>query len=69
LSDAQMDRLTNLFNQMEQANINWGQIESGLKNAGQDIHAFATSEETKGFFAKLFDGLSDFFSSIAGVFK
>ncbi|VWX33112.1 MULTISPECIES: DUF1002 domain-containing protein [Exiguobacterium] len=69
LSDAQMDRLTSLFSQMEKADLNWGQIETGLKSAGQDIQAFATSEETKGFFAKLFDGLSNFFKSISGLFK
>lgn len=69
LTDAQLKQLTDFFNNMEQANVNWGQIESGLKNAGQDIQAFATSEETKGFFAKLFDGLSSFFSSISNMFK
>ena len=69
LSDAQMERLTGLFNQMEKADLNWGQIETGLKDAGQNIQSFATSEETKGFFAKLFDGLSAFFNSIAGLFK
>lgn len=64
LSDTQLNQLTTLFENMQQANLDWTAISDGLKGAGQDVQAFLETEEVKGFFARLFESLSNFFKSL-----
>lgn len=64
LSDTQLTQLTTLFENMQQANLDWGAISNGLQGAGQDVQAFLETEEVQGFFARLFDALSNFFKSL-----
>lgn len=64
LSDNQLSQLTGLFENMQQANLDWGSISEGLKGAGQNVQAFLETEEVKGFFARLFEALSGFFKSL-----
>lgn len=64
LSDTQLTQLTTLFENMQQANLDWGAISDGLKGAGQNVQAFLETEEVQGFFARLFEALSNFFKSL-----
>lgn len=64
LSEGQLDQLTTLFENMQQANLDWSAISSGLKDAGQDVQAFLEQEEVKGFFARLFEVIGNFFKSL-----
>ncbi|WP_026825623.1 DUF1002 domain-containing protein [Exiguobacterium marinum] len=64
LSEGQLDQLTTLFENMQQANLDWSSISNGLKDAGQDVQAFLEQEEVKGFFARLFEAISNFFKSL-----
>lgn len=64
LSDTQLTQLTTLFENMQQANLDWTSISDGLKGAGQDVQAFLETEEVQGFFARLFEALSSFFKSL-----
>lgn len=64
LSDTQLTQLTTLFENMQQANLDWGAISTGLQGAGQDVQAFLETEEVQGFFARLFEALSNFFKSL-----
>lgn len=64
LSDTQLNQLTGLFENMQQANLDWASISDGLKGAGQNVQAFLEQEEVKGFFARLFAALSNFFKSL-----
>ncbi|WP_236636653.1 DUF1002 domain-containing protein [Exiguobacterium sp. SL-9] len=64
LSDSQLTQLTTLFENMQQANLDWGAISNGLQGAGQDVQAFLETEEVQGFFARLFEALSNFFKSL-----
>lgn len=64
LSDTQLTQLTTLFENMQQANLDWGSISDGLKGAGQNVQAFLETEEVQGFFARLFSALSNFFKSL-----
>lgn len=64
LSEGQLDQLTTLFENMQQANLDWSAISSGLKDAGQDVQAFLEQEEVKGFFARLFEAIGNFFKSL-----
>ncbi|WP_214778194.1 DUF1002 domain-containing protein [Exiguobacterium sp. s22] len=64
LSEGQLDQLTTLFENMQQANLDWSSISNGLKDAGQDVQAFLEQEEVKGFFARLFEAIGNFFKSL-----
>ncbi len=64
LSDTQLNQLTTLFENMQQANLDWTAISDGLKGAGQDVQAFLETKEVQGFFARLFESLSNFFKSL-----
>jgi uncharacterized protein YpuA (DUF1002 family) len=64
LSEGQLDQLTTLFENMQQANLDWSAISNGLKDAGQDVQAFLEQEEVQGFFARLFEAISNFFKSL-----
>ena len=64
LSVSQLTQLTTLFENMQQANLDWGAISNGLQGAGQDVQAFLETEEVQGFFARLFEALSNFFKSL-----
>lgn len=64
LSDAQLNQLTTLFENMQQANLDWTSISDGLKGTGQDVQAFLETEEVQGFFARLFEAISNFFKSL-----
>ncbi|WP_396129831.1 DUF1002 domain-containing protein [Exiguobacterium mexicanum] len=64
LSDTQLTQSTTLFENMQQANLDWGAISNGLQGAGQDVQAFLETEEVQGFFARLFEALSNFFKSL-----
>ncbi len=64
LSDTQLTQLTTLFENMQQANLDWGAISNGLQGAGQNVQAFLETEEVQGFFARLFEALSNFFKSL-----
>ncbi|TCI25712.1 DUF1002 domain-containing protein [Exiguobacterium sp. SH3S2] len=64
LSDTQLNQLTTLFENMQQANLDWTAISDGLKGTGQDVQAFLETKEVQGFFARLFESLSNFFKSL-----
>lgn len=64
LSEPQLDQLTTLFDNMQQANLDWSSISEGLKDAGQDVKVFLEKEEVQGFFARLFETISNFFKSL-----
>lgn len=64
LSEAELSQLTTLFENMQQANLDWSAISEGLKGAGQDVQAFLEQEEVQGFFSRLLEAISSFFKSL-----
>ncbi|MGM9986928.1 MAG: DUF1002 domain-containing protein [Bacillaceae bacterium] len=59
LSDEQLKRLTDLFMNMKEANINWDSVKNALEKAKEKLNQFADSEEGKAFF----ESIKDFFIS------
>lgn len=64
LTEEQLVQVTNLFENMQQAGLDWNKISEGLKAAGQDVQAFLEQEEVQGFFSKLFAAIGEFLQSL-----
>lgn len=64
LSDADIQKLVDLFDKMRTLHIDWGQVGSQMQQLKDKVNQLANSGETKGFLAKVFKAIGDFFSAI-----
>lgn len=65
LSDADIQKLVDLFDKMKDLHINWNQVGDQLQKIKDKIgHLSSDSGEAKGFLAKIFSAIGDFFSAI-----
>ncbi|MCO7176407.1 DUF1002 domain-containing protein [Sporolactobacillus kofuensis] len=64
LSDADVQKLVDLFDKMRTLHINWGQVGNQMQQLKDQVSQLANSDQTKGFMAQVFQAVGDFFSSI-----
>ncbi|RYM06741.1 DUF1002 domain-containing protein [Sporolactobacillus sp. THM7-7] len=73
LSDADVQKLVDLFDKMIHMNINWNQLGDQMAQLKDKVDQLANSDETKGFIAQVFEAIGQFFSAvfnaIASLFK
>ncbi|MFT8317773.1 MAG: DUF1002 domain-containing protein [Sporolactobacillus sp.] len=73
LSDADIQKLVDLFDKMRTMHINWDQVGNQMQQLKDKVNQLANSDQTKGFFAEVMSAISHFFSSIShalsSVFK
>ncbi|MCL1632343.1 DUF1002 domain-containing protein [Sporolactobacillus sp. CPB3-1] len=64
LSDADMNKLVDLFDKMRTLHIDWGDVGSQMQQLKDKVSQLANSDQAKGFFAQVLQAVGDFFSSI-----
>ncbi|GGE45777.1 hypothetical protein GCM10011391_25790 [Pullulanibacillus camelliae] len=69
LTDAQVQKLVDLFKKMQDLHINWNQVGDQLQKVKGKLNQVLNSDEAKGFFAKLVDFIRSLFHSIAALFQ
>lgn len=65
LSDADIQKLVDLFDKMRTMHINWDQVGSQMQQLKDKVNQLANSDQTKGFFSEVLSAISHFFSSIS----
>ncbi|MDD9150747.1 MULTISPECIES: DUF1002 domain-containing protein [unclassified Sporolactobacillus] len=73
LSDADIQKLVDLFDKMRGLNINWSQVSNQMQQLKDQISRVANSSQTKGFMAQVLSAIGSFFNAIfnaiASLFK
>lgn len=64
LSDEDMQKITSLMNKINGLDLDFKQIKDQLNQVSNKLKDVVTSEEAKGFFSKLWEGIKDFFDNI-----
>lgn len=64
LSQDDINKITDLMNKINGLNLNYDQLKDQLNNVASKLGTVLNSDKAKGFFAKLFDSIQSFFSSI-----
>jgi Predicted secreted protein len=64
LSDADIQKLVDLFDKMRTLNINWNQVGSQMQQVKNQISQLANSSQAGGFLNQVFTAIGNFFSSI-----
>lgn len=64
LSDADVQKLVDLFDKMRTMNINWNQVGDQMQQLKDKVSQLASSEQTGGFLAQVFSAIGAFFTSI-----
>ncbi|NFA97242.1 DUF1002 domain-containing protein [Clostridium botulinum] len=64
LSDEDMQKITALMDKINGLDLNFKQIKDQLNQVSNKLKDVVTSEEAKGFFSKLWEGIKDFFDNI-----
>ncbi|RYL94411.1 DUF1002 domain-containing protein [Sporolactobacillus sp. THM7-4] len=64
LSDADVQKLVDLFDKMKSLNINWNQMGDQMQQLKDKIHNLANSDQAKGFLAEVFQAIGNFISAI-----
>lgn len=64
LSDADMQKLVDLFDKMRTMNINWSQVGDQLQQVKDKISQLANSSQTSGFLSQVFAAIGNFFKAI-----
>jgi uncharacterized protein YpuA (DUF1002 family) len=64
LSDADIQKLIDLFDKMRTLNINWNQVGSQMQQVKDKLAQLTNSTQTGGFLNQVFTAIGDFFSSI-----
>ncbi|KEI80993.1 DUF1002 domain-containing protein [Clostridium botulinum] len=64
LSDEDMQKITALMNKINGLDLDFKQIKDQLNQVSNKLKDVVTSEEAKGFFSKLWEGIKDFFDNI-----
>lgn len=66
LSKEYIEKITALMDKINALDLDFNKIKSQLNNVTKQLKGTLTSEEAKGFFAKLFEAIKNFFISIFG---
>lgn len=73
LSDADVQKLVDLFDKMRNLNINWSQVGSQMQQLKDQIGKIANSGQAQGFMAQVFTAIGNFFNAVfnalASLFK
>lgn len=64
LSDADIQKLVDLFDKMRTLNINWNQIGSQMQQVKDQLTQLTNSTQSGGFLNQVFKAIGDFFSSL-----
>ncbi|APC84171.1 DUF1002 domain-containing protein [Clostridium botulinum] len=64
LSDEDMQKITALMDKINGLDLDFKQIKDQLNQVSNKLKDVVTSEEAKGFFSKLWEGIKDFFDNI-----
>ncbi|MFT8363376.1 MAG: DUF1002 domain-containing protein [Sporolactobacillus sp.] len=64
LSDADIQKLTDLFDKMRTMHINWGQVGDQMQQLKNKVSQLAGSEKAGSFMAQVFSAIGAFFTSI-----
>ncbi|WP_010632379.1 DUF1002 domain-containing protein [Sporolactobacillus vineae] len=64
LSDADIQKLVDLFDKMRTLNINWNQVGSQMQQVKDKLTQLTNSTQAGGFLNQVFTAIGDFFSSI-----
>lgn len=68
LTDAQLDKLVNLFNRIKNLDIDWGQFQNELEKVSNKLGDFLNDQDTRSFFQKVFDILGAIVEEIKSWF-
>lgn len=66
LSSAEIDKITALMKKINGLNLDFGDIKEQLGAVSNQLKGVLTSEEAKGFFAKLIEAIKSFFATLFG---
>lgn len=66
LSKEDIEKITALMDKINALDLDFNKIKSQLNNVTKQLKGTLTSEEAKGFFAKFFEAIKNFFISIFG---
>lgn len=66
LSKEDIEKITALMDKINALDLDFNKIKSQLNNVTKQLKGTLTSEEAKGFFAKFFEAIKNFFISILG---
>lgn len=69
LSDDDISKIKQLMSKINDLNLNYDDIKGQLSDISNQLKDKLNSKEARGFFAKLAQMISDFFSAIAGFFQ
>ncbi|AGT32616.1 hypothetical protein M493_11840 [Geobacillus genomosp. 3] len=69
LSEDEINSLISLFHKMQNANINWDQVNDQLSKAKEQLSAFLQSEEGKTFIQNIVDILKEIWNAIKSAFS
>ncbi|WP_348521810.1 DUF1002 domain-containing protein [Clostridium sp. BJN0001] len=69
LSDDDIQKIKELMSKINDLNINYDDIKDQLSDISNQLKDKLNSKEARGFFAKIAQMLSDFFSSVSGFFQ
>lgn len=69
LSDQQIDRLTQLFMNMKEADIDWDSVVDNISRTGEQVSEFLSSEEGQGFLQSIKDFINSIIDAIMGFFS
>ncbi|GAA0732549.1 DUF1002 domain-containing protein [Clostridium oceanicum] len=64
LDDQDINKLTDLMNNISKLDLNIDQLKDQLNSMGQKLDKFIKSDETQGFLKKLWNGIGNFFSNL-----
>jgi len=69
LSENEINSLISLFHKMQNADINWDQVNDQLSKAKEQLSAFLQSEEGKTFIQNIIDILKEIWNAIKSAFS
>ncbi len=69
LTQEELNGLLALFNKMKDLNIDWDQVQNGLKDISNNLGDFLKDEETQSFFQTFFQKIIDFFMAIIDAIR
>lgn len=69
LSDDSINKLVNLFTNMQKAGIDWDGVKSGLNKVKTGVQDFINSDEAQNFFAKAWSAIMAFFAWVGNWFS
>lgn len=64
LSSEDVDKIVSLMSKINGLNLNFSELKDQLNNVADQLKGSISSEEAKGFFAKIIEAIKNFFSSL-----